>query len=174
LSEWTGVVVAKSENGIKVIDKGKWLNWSLPDYRGTPFDSNVKAGDRVRIEYSEVEKNGEKRTYISVIENLSRPQADAPQVPAQPFPSDDPPFPPDDEMPFPPESSSFPPDAPGLPSEAPGQDLWAKDRLRARTDCIACATGIFKSCLEAGIYKEFPSPETVVDYAATLELWAKE
>ena len=167
MPEWTGAVVAKSENGIKVVDKGAWLNWSLPEYRGTPFDSDVKAGDRVRIEYSEVEKNGEKRTYISVIENLSRPVTD------DPFPAVND-FPPDDGLPFPPESSSFPPDAPESPPEAPGQDLWAKDRLRARTDCIACATGIFKSSLEAGIYKEFPSPEAVVAYAVVLEDWARE
>jgi hypothetical protein len=123
LSEWTGVVVAKSENGIKVVDKGAWLNWSLPDYRGTPFDSDVKAGDRVRIEYSEVEKNGEKRTYISVIENLSRPQTDVP-------------FPPDDEMPFPPESSSFPPDA---PSDTPEATI-DKDRLIVRQVCVKAAS----------------------------------
>ena len=151
MSEWTGTVIAKSENGIKVVDKGAWLNFSLPDYRGQPFDSNVKAGDRVRIEYAEVEKNGEKRTYISVIENLSRPQADVPS-PA----TDD--FPPDVGFPGDDAGTPYPsgPDATESPSEAPGQDLWAKDRLRARTDCIACATGIYKSCLEAGRYQEFP------------------
>ena len=119
MSEWTGTVVAKSENGIKVVDKGAWLNWSLPDYRGTPFDSNVKAGDRVRIEYAEVEKNGEKRTYISVIENLSRPSVDVP------FPPEDD-FPPDDIM---------PPDAPGAPSEA----TIDKDRLIVRQVAAKCA-----------------------------------
>ncbi len=166
MSEWTGVVVAKSENGIKVVDKGAWLNWSLPEYRGTPFDSNVKAGDRVRIEYAEVEKNGEKRTYISVIENLSRP------TPDDPFPAIDD-FPPEDTGDLG-DGRAFPPDAPESPPEAPGQDLWAKDRLRARTDCIACATGIYKSSLEAGIYKEFPPANTIVDYAEILEKWARE
>ncbi|KKL96976.1 hypothetical protein LCGC14_1839130 [marine sediment metagenome] len=89
MSEWTGTVVAKSENGIKVVDKGAWLNWSLPDYRGTPFDSDVKAGDRVRIEYAEVVKDGNKRTYISVIENLSRPTTDNPFPPDEGFPGDE-------------------------------------------------------------------------------------
>ncbi len=170
MSEWTGVVVAKSENGIKVVDKGAWLNFSLPEYRGTPFDQ-VKAGDRVRIEYSEVEKNGEKRTYISVIENLSRPSAPV----DEPFPAVDD-FPPDESFPGDEAGTPFPsgPDAPQSPSEALGQDLWAKDRLRARTDCIACATGIFKSCLEAGILKEFPLADTIVDYAKVLEKWARE
>ena len=59
------------------------------------------------------------------------------------------------------------------PEVSYGQDLWAKDKLRARTDCLACAAGIYKSVIEAGIYKEFPSAETVAAYAATLEKWAK-
>ena len=170
MSEWTGVVVAKSENGIKVVDKGAWLNWSLPEYRGTPFDSNVKAGDRVRIEYSEVEKNGEKRTYISVIENLSRPVAN------EPFPAVND-FPPDASFPGDEAGTPYPggaPDAFSEPTEVPGQDLWAKDRLRARTDCIACATGIYKSSLEAGILKAFPPAEEIADYAEVLEKWARE
>ena len=163
MSEWTGVVVAKSENGIKLVDKGPWLNFSLPDYRGKPFD-DVKAGDRVRIEYAEVVKNGEKRTYISVIENLTHGFAPPP----------DDPFPPDEIPPDAPLTAAdmMHSDAPQSPSD--GQVLWAKDRLRARTDCIACATGIFKSSLEAGILKEFPSASAVVDYAVDLEKWAKE
>ena len=167
MSEWTGTVIAKSENGIKVVDKGPWLNWSLPDYRGEPFDADVKAGDRVRIEYAEVVKNGEKRTYISVIENLSRPSApvDEPFPPDEGFPGDE------AGTPYP---SGLSPDATETPSEAPGQSLWAKDKLRARTDCIACATGIFKSCLESGILKEFPSASAVVAYALELEKWAKD
>ena len=165
MSEWTGTVVAKSENGIKVVDKGPWLNWSLPDYRGTPFDADVAAGDRVRIEYAEVVKDGNKRTYISVIENLSRPTTDNPFPPDEGFPGDE------AGTPFPSGPAA---DAPSESSAAPGQDLWAKDRLRARTDCIACATGIFKSSLEAGIYKEFPPANTIVDYAEVLEKWAKE
>ena len=101
----------------------------------------------------------------------------AAETPAARETAADDPFPPDDN---PPEDGNFGPhlaDAPDVTSDTPeatGQTLWAKDRLRARTDCIACATGIYKSCLEAGIYKEFPSAETVVKYAATLELWAKE
>ena len=65
------------------------------------------------------------------------------------------------------------PESPSAPTEDYGQSLWAKDRLRARTDCIACATGIYKSVIEAGIYKEFPDAATVTKYAAVLEEWAK-
>jgi hypothetical protein len=75
------------------------------------------------------------------------------------------------------------PSAPSAPSElptvetgapSPGSELWAKDRLRARTDCIACATGIYKSCIEAGLVKELPSSETLIAYAESLEKWARE
>ena len=170
MSEWTGVVVATSQYGIKVVQDGGWLNWSLPEYRGTPFD-DVSKGDKVRFEYAEVEKDGKKKTYISVIENLSHSGLGSP-------PSDDP-FPPED---FPlDESGNFGPHLAPDAAESPpggtdgdGQTLWAKDRLKARTDCIACAVGIFKSSIEMGLIKETPTPEKVVAYAATLELWAKE
>jgi hypothetical protein len=106
LPEWTGVVVATSDFGIKVVDGGGWLNWSLPTYRGTPFDT-VRQGDKVRIEYNEVEKDGKKNTYISVIENLFRPQ-ETPVLGSVFPPGQD--FPPDEE---------FPGAAPGSPSETP-------------------------------------------------------
>jgi len=176
LPEYTGVVVATSQYGIKVVQDGGWLNWSLPDYRGTPFDK-VEKGDKVRFEYAEVEKDGKKKTYISVIENLSSPQLG--------MASGDIPFPPEED--FGPEGQpdfGGLPDAPKVLTDAPGstpggtdgdgQTLWAKDRLKARTDCIACAVGIFKSSIEMGLIKEAPTPEKVVAYAATLELWAKE
>ncbi len=111
LPEWTGTVVATSEFGIKVVDGGGWLNWSLPEYRGTPFDT-VGQGDRVRIEYAEVEKDGKKKTYISVIENLTHgyapPPADSPFSPEQDFPPDD-----DPSMPTTPAPNAFsePPEA---------------------------------------------------------------
>lgn len=190
LPEWTGTVVATSKYGIKVVEDGGWLNWSLPDYRGTPFDE-VDKGDKVRFEYAEVEKDGQKKTYISVIENLSNPS----DVADSPFPPDEVPggrepmltsgagFGTVDKItrsveadrPLP-SAADFPPDEPQErlePTEDYGQSLWAKDRLRARTDCIACAVGIFKSSIELGLITEFPKPETVVAYAATLELWAK-
>ena len=134
MSEWTGVVVAKSENGIKVKDKGPWLNWSLPDYRGTPFDSDVKAGDKVRIEYAAVEKDGNKRTYISVIENLSRASsfssrpedADNPFPPEEGFTSDGD-FKGDNEMPT---------DA----AESPPAGTIDKDRLIVRQVCVKAAS----------------------------------
>ena len=130
MPEWTGTVVAKSENGIKLVDKGAWLNFSLPDYRGTPFD-DCRAGDKVRIEYAEVEKNGTKRTYISVIENLTHGFA---------APPDDSPFPSEEEFPGdeagPPYPSGFPTDAPSEPS-APTLD---KDHLIVRQVCVKAAS----------------------------------
>ncbi len=154
MPEITTTVKAKSEYGIKTDEWGdEWANWSKPEYRGTPFNTQVQAGDRVQITYAKAD-NG--KVYISTIDKVIT--ADVP------FPPEDE-FPPDDDM---------RPDATGEPSAAPGQDLWAKDRLRARTDCIACATGIYKSSLEAGILKAFPPAEEIVQYAETLELWAKE
>lgn len=171
MPEWTGTVIAKSPNGIKAVDKGAWLNFTKEEWRGTPFDE-VEKGDRVRIEYSE----DKGQTYISVIENLTRP---TPANAASDAPSEEN-FPPDEGFPGDEAGTPLPS---GLPSSATesslapevshGQDLWAKDKLRARTDCLACATGIYKSVIEAGIYKEFPSAETVAAYAATLEEWAK-
>ena len=157
MPEITTTVKAKSEYGIKTEEWGdEWANWSKPEFRGTPFDTSVKAGDRVQITYAEAD-NG--KVYISTIDKVVTAAERETRA------LQDEPFPPDDDM---------GPDAPSEPSAAPGQDLWAKDRLRARTDCIACATGIFKSCLEAGILKEFPSASAVVVYAVDLEKWAKE
>ena len=65
MSEWTGTIVAKSENGIKVKENGDWLNWTKPEWRGQPFNTDVRAGDKVRIEYATVDN----KTWISVIEN---------------------------------------------------------------------------------------------------------
>ena len=43
--------------------------YSFPDYRGEPFqDSEVKRGDRVRLEYTDTEKEGKTKRYISVLE----------------------------------------------------------------------------------------------------------
>ncbi len=168
MSEHRGTVRAKSQYGIKFSEDGPWFNWAKSEKRGSPFH-DVGKGDSVRIEYYSWDKDdGTKGYNISVVENLSN----AAPVGDDPFPAIDE-FPPDDAGDLG-DDRAFPTDAGREPSEAPGQDLWAKDRLKARTDCIACATGIYKSCLEAGIYKEFPSAETVVAYAATLEMWAKE
>ena len=182
LSEHKGNVVAKSQYGIKFTEDGPWFNWAKPEKQGKPFD-DVSKGDSVRMEYDTWDKNdGSKGYTVYVIENLSHPQGIGPQPGAfgnlptnevmrtserETKALQDDPFPPDEE--FPPDGTS----EPSPPAEDYGQSLWAKDRLRARTDSIACAVGIYKSCIEAGIYKEFPSPETVVKYAATLELWAK-
>ncbi|KKN15056.1 hypothetical protein LCGC14_0989890 [marine sediment metagenome] len=126
MSEWTGTVVAKSENGIKVVDKGPWLNWSLPDYRGTPFDADVAAGDRVRIEYAEVVKDGNKRTYISVIENLSRPTTDDPFPPDEGFPGDE-------------AGTPFPSGPAADATESPPAATMDKDRLIVRQVCVKAA-----------------------------------
>jgi hypothetical protein len=168
LSEHKGTVRAKSQYGIKFSEDGPWFNWAKSEKRGTPFH-DVAKGDSVRIEYSSWEKDDGSKAYnIYVIENLSRSGGVGPQD--DPFPSDEG-FPGDEAgTPFP----SGAPDATSDTSEAAGQTLWAKDRLRARTDCIACATGIYKSSLEAGILKTFPPASEIVQYAETLELWAKE
>ena len=153
MPEITATVVAKSEYGIQ-IKEGEWWNWSKPEYRGEPFNTEVQKGDRVQITYAQTDGG---KTYITTIGKVTG----AVNVPH----GED--FPPIEE---------FPPDEPQGASAADpayGQEVWAKDKLRARTDCVACATGIFKSCLEAGILKEFPSADTVVEYAVVLEAWAK-
>ena len=166
LPEIVTTVKAKSAYGIKTEEWGdEWANWSKVEFRGEPFNTDVKAGDRVQITYAEAD-NG--KVYISTIDKLTGGAS----------PAVDQPFPPEEE--YGPEGQpSFGrlPDAPESPSQDEvvyGQELWAKDKLRARTDCIACATGIFKSCLEAGIQKDFPSAAAVVAYALELEKWAKE
>ncbi len=129
MPEWTGTVVATSEFGIKVVDGGGWLNWSLPKYRGTPFDT-VGQGDRVRIEYAEVEKDGKKQTYIAVIENLTHGHA--------PPPSDSP-FPPDEGFPGDEAGTPYPSGFPPGATTEPEESFVDKDHLIVRQTCIKAA-----------------------------------
>ncbi|KKK51070.1 hypothetical protein LCGC14_3118660 [marine sediment metagenome] len=183
MPEITTTVVAKSTYGIKVKQDGPWWNFSKVEFRGERFDTTVQKGDRVWIEYQEKEygdadPDGERETkcWISQIEKVTAARETSQD---QPFPPVDD-FPPDeggdlgDDRAFPTDAGSATTSASSEPDVVYGQDIWAKDALRARTDCIACATGIFKSCLEAGILKEFPSASAVVAYAVELEKWAKE
>lgn len=126
MPEWTGIVVATSEFGIKVVDKGEWLNWSLPEYRGEPFDT-VGQGDKVRIEYA---KGKGDKTYISVIENLTHGYAPPPGSP----------FPPEDEFGIAPDPSDmsgaeYPSGAP----QSPSGDTVDKDHSIVRQTCIKAA-----------------------------------
>jgi hypothetical protein len=121
VSEWTGTIVAKSENGIKVKENGEWLNWTKPEWRGQPFNTDVRAGDRVRIEYATVDN----KTYISVIENLSRPHESSA------------PFPPEDEFPGGGgDDRAFPTDAGRESVEAPGD----RQTSIVRQTCIKAAS----------------------------------
>ncbi len=124
MPEITTTVKAKSEYGIKTDEWGdEWANWSKPEYRGTPFNTQVQAGDRVQLTYAKAD-NG--KVYISTIDKVIT--ADVP------FPPEDE-FPPDDGLPFPPESSSIPPDATG----SPGGATLDKDRLIVRQVCVKAA-----------------------------------
>jgi hypothetical protein len=172
MPEITTTVVAKSAYGIKVEQDGPWWNFSKVEFRGERFDTTIKKGDRVWIEYQEKEYGDEQeiKCWISQIAKVASASArETKALQDEPFPAVDE-FPPS-EVPY-----EYPP--PGTTSDAPevvyGQEIWAKDKLRARTDCIACATGIYKSCLESGILKEFPSAAAVVAYAVELEKWAKD
>ena len=167
MPEITTTVVAKSAYGIKVEQDGPWWNFSKVEFRGERFDTTIKKGDRVWIEYQEKEYGDEQETkcWISQIAKVtSATERETKALQDEPFPAVDE-FPPDD-----PSTTS----ASVEPEVVYGQEIWAKDKLRARTDCIACATGIFKSCLESGILKEFPSAAAVVAYALELEKWAKD
>jgi hypothetical protein len=187
MPEITTTVVAKSAYGIKVEQDGPWWNFSKVEFRGERFDTTVKKGDRVWIEYQEKEYGDEQEikffiSQIAKVTSLGGPVQEGAQkmqqaaretnAAGEPFPAVDE-FLPDDN--FGPEGQpSFASDASESPEVVYGQEIWAKDKLRARTDCIACATGIFKSCLESGILKEFPSASAVVAYATELEKWAKD
>ncbi len=104
MPEITTTVKAKSQYGIKVEGKEDWWNWSQPEYRGTPFNTQVQAGDRVQITYAEKEyPDGVTKTFISTIDKVIT--ADVPYPPNDEFPPDDP----------------FPPDAPEAPDSAPDQ-----------------------------------------------------
>ena len=88
MPEITTTVKAKSEYGIKVEGKEDWWNWSQPEYRGTPFNTQVQAGDRVQITYAEKEyPDGKIKTFISTIDKVT--QADVPFPPEDDFPPDD-------------------------------------------------------------------------------------
>src|SRR3989304_5904764 len=76
---------AKSAYGIMMDDEDVWLNYSLPEYRGEPFDTTVQKGDVVTVTYHEQEKkDGTLKTYVSTIGKVTRGRK------AQP----------DDEVPF--------------------------------------------------------------------------
>lgn len=141
-----GAVTAKSKYGI-ILDGGdEWLNWSKPDYRGEPWEADsVVKGDVVELTVD--------GSFISTVQRVGKAEDVTP--PAQDSP----------------ESGNF---GPPTDTPSPGSDLWAKDKLRARTDSVSCAVGIYKSCIEAGLKKEFPEVEEVIAYAAALEKWARE
>ena len=161
MPEIVTTVKAKSPYGIKTEVWGdEWANWSKPEFRGEPFNENVKTGDRVQLTYAKAD-NG--KVYITTIDKVVGGRVGEPSPPDDAFSAME------TDVAF----GTAAPSEPSAPTEDYGQSLWAKDRLRARTDCIACATGIYKSVIEAGIYKEFPSAETVTKYAAVLEEWAK-
>lgn len=63
MPEITATVLAKSEWGIQ-IKEGEWWNWSKPEYRGEPFNTEVQKGDRVQITYAETDGG---KTYITTI-----------------------------------------------------------------------------------------------------------
>ena len=150
MPEWTGVVVATSEFGIKVVDKGEWLNWSIEEYRGEPFDTDIRQGDRVRIEYA---KGKGDKTYISVIENLSRPQEN-------PAPGSV--FPPGEEFSSEPD---FAPDAPGSPPG--GESSTDRQTSIIRQSCVKAAA----VCLQHGMGTPEEKAGGIIYLAGALEDW---
>ena len=117
LPEITATVVAKSEYGIKIADDGDWMNWSKPEYRGEPFNTEVKKGDRVQLTYAEAD-NG--KVYISTIDRVMRASEKETEA------LQDDPFPPAEE---------FPPDAASEPVEG----TLDKDHSIVRQCCIKAA-----------------------------------
>ena len=94
MPEITTTVVAKSAYGIKVKQDGPWWNFSKPEFRGERFDTTIKKGDRVWVEYNEKE-SGEAdervtRCWISQIEKVTAARETA----------QDQPFPPVDDFPL--------------------------------------------------------------------------
>ncbi len=119
LPEITATVVAKSEYGIKIEDGGGWLNWSKPEYRSEPFNTEVQKGDRVQITYAETDGG---KTYITTIGKVTSGVAAAVQS-------------------LSPEAMAelieeFPPDDAGLPLDPP----LDKDHSIVRQTCIKAAS----------------------------------
>lgn len=123
LPEITATVVAKSPGGVMLEENGPWYNWSLPEYRGEPFNTGVQKGDRVQITYATKEYDDPAggtvtKYFITTIDKVTG--ATAPQQAL----ADDQPFPPDE-----------PPDA----TESPSAPVLDKDRLIVRQVAAKCA-----------------------------------
>lgn len=81
MPEVVGTVTAKSEYGLKLDSNEDWWNWSKPEYRGEPFQTDVKKGDTVKVTYAEAD-NG--KVYISAIEVLGQSQDVTPDATESP------------------------------------------------------------------------------------------
>ena len=134
MPEITTTVKAKSAYGIKVEEDGDWWNWSKPEYRGEPFNTEVQKGDRVQITYGEKEyqdKETDKpftKYFITTIEKVtSRDPVGIAPDPSDMSGSD---FPPD-EVPY----EYPPPDAASEPVEG----TLDKDHSIVRQCCIKAA-----------------------------------
>ena len=149
MAEITGVVSAKSPYGVKIDDNEEWWNWSLPEYRGEPFDTTVQKGDVVTVTYHEQEKKDVTlKTYLSTIGKVTRGRK------AQP----------DDEVPF-----EDPWEGTEAQQAAPKWGYEQKDKLIAKVSALKCASEIYSASITVGIIKTLPTPDTIKAYAEAIE-----
>ena len=152
MPEIVTTVKAKSAYGIKAEVWGdEWANWSKPEFRGEPFNTSVKAGDRVQVTYNEADTG---KVYISTIDLVTGGTmqrhggaGDEGQGPDQSFPPEE----------------DFPPDATGAPVE-PSLD---RDRLIVRQVAIKAAC---EALAVSGLEPEVKA-ERITNLAGILEDW---
>lgn len=166
MPEITGVVTAKSEKGIMVDQLGeRWAIWSNIEYRGEPFNTNVKKGDVVCITYAEKEwPDGKKTIFISVIDRVTQaqdvtlPDVGSDRQAAWEASGNFGP-PPDDWQPV---IAQTPP----APAYGP---VSGKDALMAKMNAIKATSELYAACIEAGLYKKLPTPDEISSYAEAIE-----
>jgi len=153
MPERTAVVTAKSAYGVKLDDEEDWANWSLPEYRGEPFDTTVQKGDVVTLTYHEQEKkDGTVKTYVSTIGKVTRARK------AQP----------DDEVPF--EDNAWEgTEAQEQPSGARQGRLSPHDAIMAKENALKVTGELYAACITVGIIKTLPTPDTIKAYAEAIE-----
>ena len=139
MPEITATVVAKSASGVMLKENGPWFNWSLVEYRGEPFNTEVQKGDTVQITYAEKEytdkETGEPFTkyFVSTIDKVTGGATPARDV-DNAFPPDED-FPPGDVLPGVEPPLGSPPDA----TSEPVEPVLDKDHLIVRQTCIKAA-----------------------------------
>lgn len=142
-----GAVSAKSAYGIMLDGKDEWVNYSKPEYRGSPWEADsVVKGDVVQIETDDSGK------FIKSICRVSQGQ----------------------DVTLPGDFGEAPGLA---PIEVEPISQWGyreKDKLMLQESCIKSAVTIFAACVTVGLYKQLPTSEVILAYSQALAKHAME